>query len=117
MEKKNVSTAKWNSRRSPVYSTTGMVACTQPLAASIGVRVLNEGGTAADAAVAMAAAMNVVEPCSTGLGGDAFALYYEASSQQVHCMMGNGAAPEGLTFDHLDSVGIGIKEGQQPMDL
>jgi gamma-glutamyltranspeptidase / glutathione hydrolase len=38
----------------------------------------------------MAAAMNVVEPCSTGLGGDAFALYYEASSKQVHCLMGNG---------------------------
>jgi gamma-glutamyltranspeptidase/glutathione hydrolase len=65
----------------------------------------------------MAAAMNVVEPCSTGLGGDAFALYYEASSQQVHCLMGNGAAPEGLSFEHLDSVGIGIKPGQQPMDL
>ena len=65
----------------------------------------------------MAAAMNVVEPCSTGLGGDAFALYYEASSQRVHCLMGNGAAPEALSFEHLDSVGIGIKPGQQPMDL
>ena len=48
------------------------------------------GGVRWCAVAGMAAAMNVVEPCSTGLGGDAFALYYEAASQQVHCLMGNG---------------------------
>ena len=65
----------------------------------------------------MAAAMNVVEPCSTGLGGDAFALYYEASTKQVHCLMGNGAAPAMMSLEHLNSMGIGIGPDMKPMDL
>lgn len=62
---------------------------------------------AVDAAVAMAAALNVVEPCSTGIGGDAFALYYSAVTKEVSCFMGNGAAPEALSLEMLDSRGIG----------
>ena len=54
------------SHRSPVVCRRGMVASTQPLASEAGLRVLQEGGNAADAAVAMAAALNVTEPCSTG---------------------------------------------------
>mmetsp|Transcript_8910 Transcript_8910/g.13378 ORF Transcript_8910/g.13378 Transcript_8910/m.13378 type:complete len:586 (-) Transcript_8910:154-1911(-) len=106
----------WNSRRSTVYSTKGMCACTQPLAASIGRSVLESGGGAADAAVAMAAALNIIEPCSTGIGGDAFALYYDASTREVSCFMGNGAAPEGLSLDVLDSRGIGVQPSQLPLD-
>jgi hypothetical protein len=53
-------------RRSPVYGTRGMVACSQPLAAEAGLRILQSGGNAADAAVAVAAALGVTEPCSTG---------------------------------------------------
>jgi gamma-glutamyltranspeptidase / glutathione hydrolase len=105
----------WNSRRSTVYSTKGMVACTQPLAASIGKSILENGGTAADAAVAMAAALNVVEPCSTGIGGDAFALYYQASSKEVKCYMGNGCAPEALTLELLDSRSRSIGQHRAPL--
>ncbi|HNE06031.1 MAG TPA: gamma-glutamyltransferase, partial [Anaerolineales bacterium] len=60
----------FNSRRSPVYSRRGIVATSQPLATAAGIEVLSKGGNAADAAVAAAAALNVTEPTSTGIGGD-----------------------------------------------
>ena len=71
----------FNSRRSPLICTNGAVASSQPLASQIGLDILKKGGNAADAAVAVAAALAVTEPCSTGLGGDMFALYYEASTK------------------------------------
>jgi gamma-glutamyltranspeptidase/glutathione hydrolase len=70
-----------------------MVATSQPLAAMAGLRVLMDGGNAADAAVTMAAMLNVVEPRSTGIGGDCFALIYEAPAGQVTCLNGSGRAP------------------------
>ena len=73
----------FTSRRSPVVSLHGAVASSQPLATEIGVRVLKAGGNAADAAVAVAAALNVTEPCSIGIGGDAFCLFYDAAKKTV----------------------------------
>lgn len=76
------------SRRSAVYCRNGCVACTQPLAGDAGIRILRNGGNAADAAVAVAAALNVTEPCSTGIGGDCFCLYYNAKNKTVEGING-----------------------------
>ncbi len=84
---------EFKSRRSPVVSRRGIVAASQPLAAAAGVEILAKGGTAADAAVATAAALNVTEPGSTGLGGDCFALYYEAATRKVTALNGSGRLP------------------------
>lgn len=94
-------TFEFNSRRSPVIGRRGMVAASQPLAVAAGLEILSQGGNAADAAVATAAALNVTEPTSTGLGGDCFALYYDAASRQVSALNGSGRAPAALSLERL----------------
>jgi gamma-glutamyltranspeptidase/glutathione hydrolase len=90
----------FGSRRSTVYGTEGMVATSQPLAATAGLETLEAGGNAFDAAVATAAALNVVEPTSTGLGGDVFALYRTADGD-VGAMRSCGGAPAGATREKV----------------
>ena len=94
------------SRRSPVLGSRGMVATSQPLAVAAGLQILEQGGNAADAAVATAAALNVTEPTSTGIGGDCFALYYDAASRQVSALNGSGRAPAALTLERLKKEGF-----------
>lgn len=90
---------RWESRRSPVLSTRGAVASSQPLATLAGVRMLQAGGNAADAAVAAAAALAVVEPNSTGIGGDCFCLFYRAADGSVEAVNGSGRSPQALTLE------------------
>jgi gamma-glutamyltranspeptidase/glutathione hydrolase len=104
----------FQSRRGPVLATGGMVATAQPLAATAGVEIMRAGGNAADAAVATAAALAVVEPTSTGLGGDCFALFYDAPSQEVHAVNGSGRAPQALTIQALAERGISSMFGASP---
>ncbi|MBI3951649.1 MAG: gamma-glutamyltransferase [Acidobacteria bacterium] len=85
--------------RSAVMSTQGMVVTSQPLAALVGVDVLRQGGNAIDAAIAAAALLNVIEPMSTGVGGDAFALIYEAKSGKVFGLNASGRSPYAATLD------------------
>ena len=96
---------KFNSRRTSVYATHGMVASSQPLASMAGLRILQAGGNAADAAVATAAALNVTEPCSTGIGGDCFCIYYDADKGRVQGLNGSGRAPAALTPGLLNDLG------------
>ncbi|MCC7117555.1 MAG: gamma-glutamyltransferase [Anaerolineales bacterium] len=96
-----MTTSSFNSRRSPVYSKRGIVATSQPLATAAGLEILSKGGNAADAAVACAAALNVTEPTSTGIGGDMFALYFDSRTKQVTALNGSGRAPSSLTLDTL----------------
>ena len=97
---------QFDSHRSMVLASRGMVATGQPLAAMAGMRMLMEGGNAVDAAVATAAALNVVEPMSTGVGGDMFALVWMAGEKQVHALNGSGRAPAAASIDQLTSKGL-----------
>lgn len=98
---------QFQARRSPVHSRRGMIATSQPLAVTAGLEMLGQGGNAADAAVAAAAALNVTEPTSTGLGGDVFALYYQADSGEVTALNASGRAPAELTLEKLQDEGLG----------
>jgi gamma-glutamyltranspeptidase/glutathione hydrolase len=84
----------------------GMVASSQVPATDAGVSILRAGGNAADAAVAVAAALNVTEPMSTGLGGDCFALYYDAATRGLTALNGSGRAPARLSLELLRSQGV-----------
>jgi gamma-glutamyltranspeptidase/glutathione hydrolase len=92
---------QWCSRRSPVFSFKGMCASSQPLATKAGTQILEKGGNAADAAIAMASCLAVTEPCSTGLGGDCFALYFDAKTKQVTAMNGSGRSPQLLSKEKM----------------
>ena len=89
-----------------VVARRGMVAASNPLASQAGLAILRQGGNAADAAIAAAAVMNVTAPASTGIGGDCFALYYDAKSKTVTALNGSGRAPQANTIEHLKSKGI-----------
>ena len=82
------------------------MAASQPLAVAAGLEILSKRGNAADAAVAVAAALNVTEPGSTGLGGDCFALYYDGTCGDISALNGSGRAPARLTLELLRSAGF-----------
>lgn len=92
-------------RRSVVMGNNGMVATSQPLAALAGLDILKAGGNAADAAVAVAAMLNVVEPMSTGAGGDMFAIVYEGKSGAIRGLNGSGRAPYAATIEAMHGRG------------
>ena len=96
----------FHSRRSPLLARNGVVATSQPLAAQAGLTILQAGGNAADAAVAAAAALNVVEPSMTGIGGDCFALYFDATTKSVFGLNGSGRSAAALSIDLLRRDGI-----------
>jgi gamma-glutamyltranspeptidase/glutathione hydrolase len=96
----------FESRRSPVLGKKGMIASSQPLATAAGLEILRAGGGAADAAVAVAAALNVTEPTSTGLGGDMFALYREGRSGRIEALNGSGRCPAALDLGRIEKAGL-----------
>src|SRR6185436_12768428 len=83
--------------RSVVLARNGMIATSQPLASATGLRVLQHGGNAIDAAVTAAAVLSVVEPTMNGVGGDLFAIVYDAKARTVHALNASGRAPAAAT--------------------
>jgi len=92
--------------RSMVLSRRGVVAAENPLAAQAGATVLAHGGNAIDAAVATNAVMGVVEPMMNGIGGDLFAIVYDAKTGKLYGLNASGWAPAGLSIEFLKSKGI-----------
>lgn len=94
----------YTSQRNAVYGTNGMVATSQPLAAQAGIRILQQGGNAVDAAIATAAALTVVEPTSNGIGGDAYALVW--MKETLFGLNASGLSPAALNVEVLKEQGL-----------
>jgi gamma-glutamyltranspeptidase/glutathione hydrolase len=90
-------------RRKPLHAPRGVVATSQPLAASAGLAVLRRGGNAVDAAIATAAALAVVQPGSNDIGSDLFAIVWDGSS--LHGLNASGRSPAALTFEAARAAG------------
>src|SRR6476659_11353111 len=91
--------------RSEVMARNGMVTTVQPLAAQVGLRILQQGGNAIDATVATAAMLNVVYPANVGIVGYLFELIYVAKEKKVYQLNASGITPAGLTLAHMQSLG------------
>ena len=92
--------------RSMVVSREGIVAAESPLAAQAGAMILASGGDAVDAAVATNAVMGVVEPMMNGIGGDLFAIVFDAQSGKLYGLNASGWAPAKLSIEFLKSKGL-----------
>src|SRR5262249_24287308 len=92
--------------RSMVVSKGGIVASESPLASQAGVKILESGGNAVDAAIATNAMMGVVEPMMNGIGGDLFAIVYDAKAGKLYGLNASGWAPKALTIDFLEKQGL-----------
>lgn len=91
------------SQRRVIFAKNGMVATSQPLAAQAGLEILKQGGNAIDAAIATAACLTVVEPCSNGIGGDAFAIIW--NKNKLHGLNASGPSPMNISDELLRKKG------------
>src|SRR5215468_6813608 len=85
--------APYKTGRSAVMATHGIVATSHPLAAQVGLDILRKGGNAVDAAIATNAAIGLMEPMSCGIGGDLYAIVYEAKTGKLHGLNASGRSP------------------------
>ena len=99
-------TGKSFATRSEILSTGGMVATSHPIATQIGLDILREGGNAIDAAIAANAALGLMEPTGSGIGGDLFAIVWSAEDQKLHGLNGSGRSPEKLSLKYFKDKGM-----------
>jgi gamma-glutamyltranspeptidase/glutathione hydrolase len=92
--------------RSEVIGQNGMVATSHPLATQIGLDILKKGGTAIDAAIAANIALGLMEPTGNGIGGDLFAIVWDAKSEQLFGLNASGPSPKNISIDYFESKGL-----------
>ena len=94
------------STRSEVLAQNGMVATSHPLATQIGLDILKGGGNAIDAAIAANAALGLMEPTGNGIGGDLFAIIWDAKTNKLYGLNASGRSPKSLTLEYFEEKGM-----------
>lgn len=92
--------------RSEVIARNGMAATSQPLATQVALDILKQGGSAVDAAIAANATLGLMEPTGNGIGGDLFAIVWDAKSKKLYGLNASGRSPYGLTLQHFKDEGL-----------
>jgi len=92
--------------RSEVIAKNGMVCTSQPLATQVGLEILKQGGTAIDAAIAANATLGLMEPTGSGIGGDLFAIVWDAKSEKLYGLNGSGRSPQKLSLNYFKEQGL-----------
>ena len=92
--------------RSEVMAQNGMAATSHPLATQVALDILKEGGNAIDAAIAANATLGLMEPTGCGIGGDLFAIVWNAEDQKLYGLNGSGRSPQNLTLDYFKEQGM-----------
>ncbi|WJG09981.1 gamma-glutamyltransferase [Aliiglaciecola sp. LCG003] len=103
--------------RSEVIAANGMVATSQPLATQVGLDVLKQGGNAIDAAIAANAMLGLVEPTGNGIGGDLFAIVWDAKTQQLYGLNASGRSPKSLTLEYFKEQGMNKIPSHGPLPV
>lgn len=92
--------------RSEVIAQKGMVCSSQPLASQVGLQILKDGGNAIDAAIAVNAMLGLVEPTGCGIGGDLFAIVWDAESESLYGLNASGRSPKSLDLEYFKAEGL-----------
>jgi len=92
--------------RSVVAAKNGMAATSHPLATQTAVAILRQGGSAIDAAIGANAVLGLAEPTGSGIGGDLFAIVWDAQQRELRGLNGSGCSPQSLTLDALHAMGL-----------
>lgn len=103
--------------RSEVLARHGMAATSQPLATQVALDILKAGGNAIDAAIAANAMLGLVEPVGCGMGGDLFAIVWDAGSQRLHGLNASGRSPRELSLEHFQKLGISSIPSYGPLPV
>ena len=103
--------------RSEVIAQNAMVATSQPLATQVGLEILRQGGNAIDAAIAANAMLGLVEPTGSGIGGDLFAIVWDAKTQKLYGLNASGRSPKSLTLEHFKLQGLDSIPSHGPLPV